>query len=135
HVGGRADATIDGLAAGASSPNELFLGIRRLLEEVAAERPVVVVFDDIHWGEATFLDLLDHVADLSRGAPILLLCLARPELLEKRPGWGGGKLNATTILLEPLGLEECAELIDAHGGLDAELRGRVLAAADGNPLY
>ena len=62
----------------------------------------MVVFDDIQWGEPTFLDLVEHVADWSRDAPILLLCLARPELLELRPGWGGGKLNATTVLLEPL---------------------------------
>ncbi len=87
-LGPRADATIDGLAAGAASPNELFLAIRRLLEEVARDGPLVVVFDDIHWGEPTFLDLLDHIADLSRGAPILLLCLARPELLDERPGVG-----------------------------------------------
>ena len=60
------------------------------------------MLDDIHWGEEAFLDLVDHVADLSRDAPILLLCMARPELLDRRPGWGGGKLNATTVLLEPL---------------------------------
>ena len=56
----------------------------------------MVVFDDVHWGEPTFLDLVEHVADLSRDAPILLLCMARPELLDVRPTWGGGKLNATT---------------------------------------
>ena len=61
----------------------------------------MVVFDDVHWGEPTFLDLIEHVADWSRDAPILLLCIARPELLDS-PGWGGGKLNATTVLLEPL---------------------------------
>ncbi len=134
-LGAQAEATLTRLVEGASSANELFWAVRSLLEEVASERPLVICFDDIQWGEETFLDLLDHVADLSRGAPILLLCLARPELLEKRPGWGGGKLNATTILLQPLGPDECAELIDAHGGLDGELRERVLAAADGNPLY
>ena len=64
------------------------------------------VFDDLHWAEETFLDLVEHVADLSRDAPILLLCMARPELLEKRPAWGGGKLNATTVLLEPLDAAE-----------------------------
>ena len=62
----------------------------------------VLVFDDIHWGEATFLDLVEHIADWTREAPILLICLARPELLEVRPSWGGGKLNATSVLLEPL---------------------------------
>ena len=60
------------------------------------------MLDDIQWAEPVFLDLIEHVADWSRDAPILLLCIARPELLELRPGWGGGKLNATTILLEAL---------------------------------
>ena len=96
----------------ARRPNELFWAVRAQLEEVAAEQPLVVFFDDIQWGEPTFLDLVDHIADLSRGAPILVLCLARPELLDKRPGWGGGKLNATTILLEPLSADECDELIE-----------------------
>ena len=57
----------------------------------------------MHWGEETFLDLVEHVADLSRDAPILLLCMARPELLDRRPAWAGGKVNATSVLLEPLG--------------------------------
>lgn len=81
-------------------------------------------------------DLLDHVADLSRGAPILLLCTARPELLEERPGWGGGKLNAATVLLEPLGVSESEALLDQLGdGLDAGARARVIAASEGNPLF
>ncbi len=135
-LGPRADATIERLVAGASSPNELFLAIRRLLEEVARERPLVVVFDDIHWGEPTFLDLLDHIADLSRGVPILLLCLARPELLDERPGWGGGKLNATTLLLEPLTADECAQLIEElDGDVDAVTRARIIESAGGNPLF
>ena len=65
-----------------------------------------MLLDDLHWAEALFLDLVEHIADWSRDAPILLLCVARPELLETRPGWGGGKLNATTILLEPLSAED-----------------------------
>ena len=64
---------------------------------------MILHVDDLQWAEPMLLDLLDHVVDLSRGAPILLLCTARPELLEDRPAWGGGKLNATTVLLEPLG--------------------------------
>jgi class 3 adenylate cyclase/tetratricopeptide (TPR) repeat protein len=135
-LGPRADSTMARLVAGASSPSELFFLIRRLLEEVARERPLVVVFDDIHWGEPTFLDLLDHIADLSRGAPILLLCLARPELLDERPGWGGGKLNATTLLLEPLSADECARLIEElDGEVDAATRARIIESADGNPLF
>ncbi len=134
-LGERAETTIARVVEGASSPNELFWAVRTQLEEVALERPLVVVFDDIQWGEETFLDLIDHVADLSRGAPILLLCLARPDLLEKRPAWGGGKLNATTVLLEPLAADECAELIAAFGVGDESMRSRILAAADGNPLF
>ena len=134
-LGPRADETLAHLVGGASTPNELFWTVRTLLEEVAAERPLVLCFDDIHWGEPTFLDLIDHVADLSRGAPILLLCVARPELLDERPGWGGGKLNATTLLLEPLSTGECAELIEAHGGVEPATLARILSAADGNPLF
>ena len=134
-LGERARDTLARLVEGASTPNELFWAVRAQLEEVALERPMVVCFDDVHWGEATFLDLVDHIADLSRGAPLLVLCLARPELLDKRPGWGGGKLNATTILLEPLTAEECDELLAAHGDVGPEMRDRILAAAQGNPLF
>src|SRR4051794_4821690 len=134
-LGPRATPVLGQLVSGAGSPNELFWSIRALLEDVARERPLVVLFDDIHWGQPTFLDLLDHVADLSRGAPILLLCLARPELLDARPGWGGGKLNATTLLLEPLSAEECTLLIAELGDLDEATRARILETAGGNPLF
>ena len=72
----------------------------------------MVVLDDLQWAEPTFLDLVEHVADLSRDAPIVLLCMARPELLDARTGWGGGKLNATSILLEPLATDESRELVE-----------------------
>ena len=87
-------AAIEGLLGdepAISSTEEIPWALRTLLESAAASAPVVVVFDDIHWAEPAFLDLIEHVADLSRAAPILLLCLARPELLERRPGWGGGQ--------------------------------------------
>jgi class 3 adenylate cyclase len=134
-LGERAEETLARLVNGSFSKGELFWDVRSQLENVARERPLVVVFDDVQWGQETFLDLIDHVADLSRGAPLLLLCLARPDLLDKRPTWGGGKLNATTILLEPLTAEECAELIDAHGGTEPGTRERIVASADGNPLF
>jgi tetratricopeptide (TPR) repeat protein len=135
-LGPRAEGTLTRLVEGGAAQSELFWDVRVLLEQVAAERPLVAVFDDIHWGEPTFLDLLDHIADLSRDAPILLLCLARPDLLERRPGWGGGKLNSSTMLLEPLSTEECETLIDRSGDrLDPETRSRILAAAGGNPLF
>jgi predicted ATPase len=112
-----------------ASAQEIAWGVRSVLEEQAQEQPLVVVFDDIHWGEPTFLDLIEHVADLARDAPILLLCMARPELLEKRPGWGGGKWNATTVLLEPLGAGETDRLLDALGGVSAAMRERIRQSA------
>jgi class 3 adenylate cyclase len=130
--------TILGDESAAGSADEIAWAVRRLLEAHAAEQPLVVVFDDIHWGEPAFLDLIEHVADLSRDAPILLLCVARPELLERRAAWGGGKLNATNVLLEPLAPEESRELIEAlvrTEEIDAGLRDRILESAAGNPLF
>ncbi len=121
-----------------SSPAETQLAFRRLLETRAAERPQVVVIDDLQWAEPVFVDLVEHVADLSRDAPIFLLCIARTELLDVRPGWGGGKLNATSLLLEPLDAEQCAELMELLSSdttLDDGLRERIAAASAGNPLY
>ena len=129
-------ASILGDDSAAGSPEEIAWAFRKLLEAQAAERPLVAVFDDLHWGEPTFLDLVEHVADLSRDAPILLLCMARPELLDARAAWGGGKLNATNVLLEPLAPEETAELVDLLAeGAEQGLRSRILEAAGGNPLF
>ena len=126
------------LGDGQAPADEIAVSVRKLFEATASERPLAVLFDDLQWAEPTFLDLIEHVADWSRDAPILLLCLARPELLELRAGWGGGKLNATAVLLEPLSATETDELIDellAGGSLDDELRDRIRAAAEGNPLF
>jgi class 3 adenylate cyclase len=129
-------SSILGDDAVSSSPEEIAWAFRKLLESRAAERPVVVVFDDVHWGEPTFLDLVEHVADLSRGAPILLVCMARPELLDVRPAWGGGKLNATNVLLGPLAPEETSQLVDLLADeVKSSLRERILEAAGGNPLF
>jgi class 3 adenylate cyclase/tetratricopeptide (TPR) repeat protein len=134
-------AVIEGLLGeeqAVTSGEEIPWAFRKLLEAAAASSPVVVVFDDIHWAEPTFLDLIEHVADLSREAPLLLLCLARPELLDRRPGWGGGKLNATTVLLEPLTATQTDELLErllGAGELEPELRTRIRDAAEGNPLF
>ncbi|MGE5434292.1 MAG: adenylate/guanylate cyclase domain-containing protein [Candidatus Doudnabacteria bacterium] len=130
-------ASILGDDDASSSPDEIAWAFRKLLEQRAGEGPVVVVFDDIHWGEPAFLDLVEHVADFSREAPILLLCMARPELLDRRQSWGGGKLNATNVLLEPLGTDEAAELLARLLPAQVEdgLRNRILDAAGGNPLF
>lgn len=118
-----------------TSSEEIAWAFRKLLEAVASERPVVCVFDDVHWGEETFLDLVEHIADLSRDAPILLLCMARPELLDRRPAWAGGKVNATSVLLEPLGSDEAELMIASLASLDDRLRERIREAAEGNPLF
>lgn len=134
-AGAAASVTLDRVTTGGAAPSELFWAVRAQLEQLAAERPLVVLFDDVQWGEAMFLDLIDHIADLSRGEPLMLLCLARPELLDVRPAWGGGKLNATTILVEPLSPAESAELADAYGWVAPDVRERIVAMADGNPLF
>jgi class 3 adenylate cyclase/tetratricopeptide (TPR) repeat protein len=116
---------------------ETFWAVRRFLETLAARRPLVVVFDDIHWAEPTLLDLIEHVADWSRGVPLLLACMARPELLDLRPTWGGGKLNATSIMLERLPRADCERLIAnlLDGELEPELRLQVIETAEGNPFF
>ena len=107
-----------------TSAEEIGWAFRKLLEEQA---PLVVVFDDIQWGEETFLDLIEHVALLSSGAPILLLCMARPELLEGRPTW------PVTVRLEPLTSDDTDRLIG--DALPEGLRTKIAAAAAGNPLF
>jgi class 3 adenylate cyclase/tetratricopeptide (TPR) repeat protein len=134
-------ARIAGLLGLSPEPVALTDGLwaaRKLFEHVAAERPIVLVIDDIHWGEPTMLDLIEQVADWSRDAPIVLLCTARPELMDVRPNWAGGKPNATSILLEPLTTSECDRLIENLVGsakLPPDARERITSAAEGNPLF
>jgi class 3 adenylate cyclase len=118
-----------------TSADEIAWGFRKLLEQEAQERPLVCLLDDLHWAEQTLLDLVEYVAALSRDAPILLLCMARPEVLEKRPAWGGGDWTSTTLLLEPLDAAETGRLLDALGGVEPGLRERIAIAAEGNPLF
>jgi class 3 adenylate cyclase/tetratricopeptide (TPR) repeat protein len=122
----------------AGGGSDAFWAVRRLLEGMARQVPLVFVIDDLHWATPTLLDLVEHVADWTRDAPILLVCLARPDLLEARAGWGGGKMNATTFLLEPLNAASIDELL-AHllGGasVGAGMPRRIAAAAEGNPLF
>ena len=110
-----------------TSAEEIAWAFRKTLEHVARDRPLAVVFDDIHWGEETFLDLVEHVALLSAGAPILLVCMARPELVDRRHAW------PVALRLEPLPAEDVDQLIpDRIGG---SLRERMSQAAGGNPLF
>jgi DNA-binding SARP family transcriptional activator len=125
-----------GRTKASSSVEEIFWAFRRLLETISRDRPVVVVFEDVHWAEPTLLDLIEYLAERVRGAPILLLCLARPELLEGRPGWGGGKRNASSLFLERLSQTESEELIHTlAAGLPTTTRTRVQETAEGNPLF
>jgi predicted ATPase len=136
-VAGVAEALGIGGSKGGTS-EKIFWSVRRLFEAVARRQPLVVVFDDLQWAEPTFLDLVEHVADLSRDAPLVVLCMARPELLDARPGWGGGKLNATSILLEPLSEDETRELIAnllSQATLPHEVAVRIAEATEGNPLF
>ena len=110
-----------------TSADEIAWAFRKTLEHAAAVWPLVVIFDDIQWGQETFLDLIDHVVLLSAGAPILLLCIARPELLERRPAW------PVAVRLAPLGDEDVARLIPDR--VEAELRERITRTAGGNPLF
>jgi class 3 adenylate cyclase len=110
-----------------TSAEELAWAFRKTVEQAAAERPLIVVFDDIQWGEEPFADLIEHVALLSSGAPILLLCMARPELAERRPAW------LVSLRLEPLPDDAVDELIPER--LARELRERIARAAGGNPLF
>ncbi len=130
-------AGLIGLDEADASAEEGFRAVQAFFEALGRRRPLVLVFDDIHWAQPTFLDLVEHVAAWTREAAVLLLCVARPELIDVRPGWGGGTLNATTVLLEPLSLEESAVLIESLAGteLDAGARQQIVTAAEGNPLF
>ena len=114
-----------------SSSDEIFWAARRLLETLAAERPLIVCIEDIHWAEPTLLDLLEYLAGFIRHAPVLLLCLARPELAERRPSW----LTGGVVVLEPLSEQDSETLLDGLGDLDPEARRRIREAAEGNPLF
>jgi class 3 adenylate cyclase/predicted negative regulator of RcsB-dependent stress response len=137
HIAARI-AQLIGLEATVGPAEEAAWAFRRMLELLATRNPLVAVLDDLHWAEPGLLDLVEHVADYGRGAPILLVAMARPEFLEQRPGWAGGKLNATTLLLEPLGDDESGQLLAALAGPVAlpETAARpITRAAQGNPLF
>ena len=126
-----------GLGGTPAAVEEVFWALRRTFEIIARRRPTVLVFEDVHWAESTLLDLIEHVADWARGCALLILCTARPDLLDVRPGWAGGKANATTIMLERLPAEDCERLLEDLAGetLTPKQRDRVVAASEGNPLF
>ncbi len=115
---------------------ELRWAVRRYVERRAKEA-LVVVFEDVQWAEPGLLDLIEHLAEWTR-APVLVACLARPELLDVRPGWGGGKTNAAALTLEPLTYEDTRMLIGGLLGIPhppTELVDDICPRSDGNPLY
>jgi len=117
---------------------EAFAAWRRYLEGLAEQQPLVLVFEDLHWADEGLLDFVDHLAEWAAGVPLLVLASARPELLDRRPNWGGGKLNATTLALSPLDDANAARVIAAvldQALLPAETQAALLEQAGGNPLY
>jgi DNA-binding SARP family transcriptional activator len=131
-------AQILGFAGAAPAPGESLWAIRRLLESLAADSPVVLSIEDVHWAEPTLLELIEGLADWLRDSPLLLLCTTRPDIFERRPGWGGGRSNATIIGLNPLSTDETGLLIEnlvQHPGLDADAKAKITEAAEGNPLF
>ena len=121
---------------------EIAWAVRHLLDVISKSRPVVMVWEDLHWAAPTLLGLIDDIAAWLVDVPVLLLCVARPELLETQPSWGGGKPSALTVELGPLSNEQSAALVrelimqqDVHSHGDDDLPGRVAAQCDGNPLF
>ena len=126
-----------GLGIGLGRAEETAWAARRLLAGLARERPLLLVVEDIHWAAPAFLDLVESLVELAQ-APVLVLCLARPELLDVRPHWGGGRLSSSSILLDALTDEESQLMLDrlcADGSVDAAARERILEVAEGNPLF
>ena len=126
-----------GLGAEQFSLEELFWGARKLLEGLARETPLVVLFDDIHWAEPTFLELIEHLLDAAEDAPLVLLCPARHDLLERHPDWAE-RAHAVRIVLQPLTSADMELVVDnllGEAGIAEAARQRIVSAADGNPLF
>jgi predicted ATPase/class 3 adenylate cyclase len=121
---------------GAGDHENLFAACRIFFERIAEQGPSVMVFEDIHWADSALLDFIEYLVEWSRERPIFVVTLARPELADRRPAWGGGTRNFTSIFLEPLPSEQMASLLsDPVPGLPDELRTRILERAEGIPFY
>jgi class 3 adenylate cyclase/tetratricopeptide (TPR) repeat protein len=130
-------ASVIGLGGSEGALQETFWAVRRLFEALAGDQPLVVVFDDIHWAEPSFLDLVEYLVGWSRGSAVVVLCMARPELLELRPTWAALHPAGALLTLEPLSGEESELLMEGLLGasLSAEVRSKIVEAAEGNPLF
>ncbi|HEX5936412.1 MAG TPA: adenylate/guanylate cyclase domain-containing protein [Actinomycetota bacterium] len=121
---------------GAGDQENLFAACRVFFERIADQGPAVMVFEDIHWADSALLDFIEYLVEWSRDRPLYVLTLARPELAERRPGWGAGTRNFTSIFLEPLAQEQMASLLsDPIPGLPEDVRTRILERAEGIPFY
>src|SRR6185503_6521791 len=122
----------------AGSPEETAWAFRRLFEALAASRPLALVIDDIHWAEAALLDLIEYLVGFSSGAPILVVCLTRPDLLDTRPSWAAPQPRSTMVALQPLSEEDAGRLIDGlqpNRPIAPTVRQRIVDSAEGNPLF
>ncbi|GIU94638.1 MAG: hypothetical protein KatS3mg012_1095 [Gaiellaceae bacterium] len=131
-------ASLLGIAQEASSHerHDLFAGWRLFFERLAGTYPTVLVFEDMQWADASLLDFVEYLLEWSRSSPLFVLTLARPELLERRPSWGAGHRNFTSLNLGPLSEAAMSELLDGFvPGLPDALRAQILARAEGVPLY
>ncbi|MFE0170881.1 adenylate/guanylate cyclase domain-containing protein [Streptomyces sp. NPDC059002] len=149
-------ARLAGSGRSGTSFEETCWALQRLCTALAGERPLVLVIDDLQWAHEDLLGALDHIADWVQGAPLLVLCLARPELLEQHASWGSGKLNATALVVPPLGGDDCRELVQRLSGgapaqqpgteqgdvvahfappLPERAVGRLISRSEGNPLF
>jgi class 3 adenylate cyclase/tetratricopeptide (TPR) repeat protein len=124
-----------GSAEATASPEEIAWGFRKLFEALAQARPLIVVFDDIHWAEPTLLDLIEYVVTFAQDVPLFVLCTARPDLFELRPAWTTPKPNATLFTLHPLAGADSEMLVTHLGDASVETRTLIVEAAEGNPLF
>ncbi len=126
-----------GLSHEAAPAEETFWAVRKLLESAAAERPLIVVFDDVHWAEPLLLDLIEYLVDSSTGRAIFVLCLARPELLEIRPSWAVADGTRSVVTLEALPEADARSLVEllTSGGVGPLETARIVQTAEGNPLF
>jgi class 3 adenylate cyclase len=123
---------------GGDRRGQAFAAWRRYIEALADQRPLVLVFEDVHWADEGLLDFIDELVEWLSDVPLLVVCSARPELIQRRPGWGGGKLNASTLGLSPLSSAQTALLIShvlERSLLPAEIQQALLERAEGNPLF
>jgi class 3 adenylate cyclase/tetratricopeptide (TPR) repeat protein len=130
----RIAAALGTIETGASS-EEIAWGFRKLFEALAREHPLIVVLDDVHWAEPTLLDLIEYVSTFAQDAPLVLLCIARPDLFELRPAWATLRPNAALVTLEPLAAGLTESLVEELRDVPDEAKARIVEGAEGNPLF